>query len=302
MGSRHVPIHILDATTMNLTTVTRAQISSVSDLMTWGDHLERLKNSLGPMLFRGQAEQFQNLEPTLARAAKNGDQPVNHQAVVLLEANLLNGFRKHYPQVSSMPQGMLPGRELMEKSKLEVLSLMQHYEVPTRLLDWSESVWTATFFACASSPQRDAELWFFDESVLDHTPSDMPKAQIRKLVEESIGNAPPEYHQKWGMPYLSVVEPIQSSRLTAQRGKLTACVNAQSDHAGLLWRLATKKHGGENTGDSFGRHVIRADRKSDILKYLENYKGISAKTLFPDFVGLQRYLRWEFESLRTQLL
>ena len=67
-------------------------------------------------------------------------------------------------------------------------------------------------------------------------------------------------------------------------------------------QLATKKHGREHTGDSFGRHVIRADRKSDILKYLENYKGISAKTLFPDFVGLQRYLRWEFESLRTQLI
>ena len=62
------------------------------------------------------------------------------------------------------------------------------------------------------------------------------------------------------------------------------------------------KHGRENPGDSFGRHVIRADRKGDILKYLERYRGISAKTLFPDIVGLQRYLRWEFESLRTQLL
>lgn len=125
--------------------------------------------------------------------------------------------------------------------------------------------------------------------------------QIRQLVEESIGNSPPEYHHKWGMPYLAVIEPIQSSRLTAQRGKLTACVNAQSDHASLLWRLATIKHGGENTGESFGRHVIPADRKSYILKYLESEKNISAKTLFPDIVGLQRYLRWEFEALRTQL-
>ena len=286
---------------MNLTTLTRPQINSVSDLITWGDHLERLNTSSGPMLFRGQAEQFQNLAPTLARAARNGNQPVNHQAVVLLETSLLDGFRTHYLQVQGMSQDMPLSSELTGKSKLEVLSLMQHYEVPSRLLDWSDSVWTATFFACASSPQKDAELWFFDESILDLTPSDMPTAQVRKLIEESIGNAPPEYHQKWGMPYLAVVEPIQSSRLTAQRGKLTACVNAQSDHAGLLWRLATMKHGGENTGQLFGRHVIRADRKSDILKYLETYKGISARTLFPDIVGLQRYLRWEFEALRTQL-
>lgn len=287
---------------MNLTTLTRAPINSVSDLMTWGDHLEQLNKLSGPMLFRGQSEQFGNLEPALARAAKNGNQPVDHQAVVLLETSSLDGFRTHYSQVRGLPQDMPLSGELEAKSKLEVLSLMQHYEVPSRLLDWSQSVWTATFFACASSPLEDAELWFFDESILDLTVSDMPMSQVQQLVEESIGNAPPEYHNKWGMPYLAVVEPIQSSRLTAQQGKLTACVNAQSDHAGLLWRLATMKHGGENTGQSFGRHVIRADRKGDILKYLEQYKGISAKTLFPDIVGLQRYLRWEFEALRTQLL
>jgi len=197
---------------------------------------------------------------------------------------------------------MPSGSELEEKSKLEVLSLMQHYEVPSRLLDWSESVWIATFFACASSPLKDAELWFFDESILDLTPRDMPALQVRQLVEESVGNAPTEYHPKWGMPYLAVIKPFQNSRLKAQKGKLTACVNAQSDHANLLWKLATMKHGGENTGQSFGRHVIRADRKGAILEYLEKHKKISAKTLFPDIVGLQRYLRWEFEALRTQLL
>lgn len=287
---------------MNLTTLTRAPINSVSDLMTWGDHLERLNISSGPMLFRGQSEQFVSLKPTLARAARNGNSPVNHQAVVLLETSLLEGFRTHYSQIPGLPQDMPLSCELDGKSKLEVLSLMQHYEVPSRLLDWSESVWTATFFACASSPKKDAELWFFDESILDLSPNDMPMPRVRQLVEESISSAPPEYHEKWGMPYLAVIELIQSARLLAQKGKLTACVNAQSDHAGLLWRLATIKHGGENTGQSFGRHVIRADRKADILKYLEKHKGISAKTLFPDIAGLQRYLRWEFEALRTQLL
>ena len=47
---------------------------------------------------------------------------------------------------------------------------------------------------------------------------------------------------------------------------------------------ATLDFSAMNPGDSFGRHVIRDDRKSDILKYLEKYKAISAKTLFPDIV------------------
>jgi hypothetical protein len=286
---------------INLTTLTRAAINSVSDLMTWCAHMERLGASSSHMLFRGQPEDFKNLEPSLTRATKNGIQPVNHQAVVLLETNLIDGFRTHYSQLPRLSDEQ-SGHELDCNTTLEVLSLMQHYEVPTRLLDWSQCVWTATFFACASSPQNDGELWFFNESILDLTPSEMTTEQVRQVVNESIGNAPPEYHQKWGMPYLALVEPIKSSRLTAQKGKLTACVNAQSDHAGLLWRLATKKCGSEYTDQLFGRHVIRADRKRDILKYLEKHKGISAKTLFPDIVGLQRYLRWEFEVLRTQLI
>lgn len=287
---------------INLTTLTRAPINSVSDLMTWGDHLQRLNLPSSHMLFRGQAEEFKNLEPTLTRATKNGSQPVNHQAVVLLETSLIDGFRKHYSQLPGLARDMPSANELECKTTLKVLSLMQHYEVPTRLLDWSECIWTATFFACASSPQKDAELWFFNESILDLTPSEVSTAQVRQMINESIGNTPPEYHPKWGMPYLALVEPIKSSRLTAQKGRLTASVNAQSDHAGLLWRLATKKCDSEYTDQMFGRHVIRADRKSDILKYLEKHRGISAKTLFPDIVGLQRYLRWEFEALRMQLI
>ena len=38
---------------MNLTEITRAEIASPSDLMTWAEHLERLNIEQGPMLFRG---------------------------------------------------------------------------------------------------------------------------------------------------------------------------------------------------------------------------------------------------------
>ena len=74
-----------------------------------------------------------------------------------------------------------------------------------------------------------------------------------------------------------------------------------SDHAQLLWRLANMRHGQDKTDQSFGRHIIRASRKRDILRFLAEEKGISAKSLFPDIVGLGRFLQWEFEALRTEL-
>lgn len=282
---------------MNLTTITRPEIGSPSDLMTWASHLESLNRKSGPMLFRGQAEIFNNLQPTLARAVNGGA----YDAATLLERRLLESFRTHYLALGVLPSDMPTGKDVRERAAIEVLSLMQHYEVPSRLLDWTASVWVAAYFACASSPNKDAELWFVDEAILDVTPEEMPREAVRQVIASSIGTRPAEYHQKWGMPYIAVIEPIENARLKTQQGRLTASDNVTVDHGKLLWRLATRRHGGENTGDSFGRHIIKAGRKRDVLRFLSEEKGISAKSLFPDIVGLGRFLRWEFEALRTEL-
>ena len=39
------------------------------------------------------------------------------------------------------------------------LFLMQHYRLPTRLLDWTESILVAAYFACKENPSEDAVLW-----------------------------------------------------------------------------------------------------------------------------------------------
>lgn len=184
---------------------------------------------------------------------------------------------------------------------VDLLSLMQHYEVPSRLLDWSESIWVAAYFACASDLQHDAELWMMDPGLLTREPDDTCIGGVRAAVEGSIGAPFRDYDKKWGMAYLAIVEPKSNARLIAQKGRLSASENAMSDHAQLLWKLASDLHGNEKSGPSFARHVIKASRKPDILRLLAEEKDVSAKTLFPDIVGLGRFLRWEFEALRTSL-
>lgn len=249
------------------------------------------------MLFRGQPEMWGNLQPTLARAVQGGA----YDAAMLLERRLLKSFRAHYQELDSLPSDMPSGEQVAQKSDVEVLSLMQHYEVPSRLLDWSESVWVAAYFACASSSGQDAELWFFDESMLDLSPEELQIANVQTLVSSSIGARPLAYHPAWGMPFMAVITPMSNARLMAQKGRLTASDNATVDHAKLLWRLATLRHGEETTDYSFGRFIIKAGRKRDILRFLSEEKSVSAKSLFPDIVGLGRFLRWEFDALRTEL-
>lgn len=282
---------------MNITDLTRNEIRSPSDLMTWADHLQRVSMTEGPMLYRGQSRLHQNLQPTLARSVQGGA----YDAATLLERRLLASFRRHYADLVALPNDMPSTAELSAKSDVDVLSLMQHYEVPSRLLDWTESVWVAAYFACASDADSDAELWFVSEAILDPTPLDMPRARVQQLVADSIGARPAEYHSGWGMPYLAVMNPMTNARLKAQSGKLTASDNATVDHAGLLWHLALKRTGTDKPGEFFGRYVIKANRKRDILRYLAEETGLSARSLFPDIVGLGRFVQWEFEALRTEI-
>ncbi|RVT47219.1 FRG domain-containing protein [Rubrivivax albus] len=282
---------------MNITEITKAEIKSPSDLMKWGGHLEGLNAKSGPMLFRGQPEPFSNLKPTLARAVDGGA----YDAAILLERRLLKNFRTHYLDLQSLPPDMPTGEEVNARNDVEVLSLMQHYEVPSRLLDWSASVWVAAYFACASNPDKDAELWFVDEALMNPTPSELPTHEVQRLVLGSIGERPTDYHKKWGMPLIAVMVPMENARLKAQQGKLTASDNVTVDHAQLLSRLDALLHPEKKTGNSFGRFLIKGARKRDILRFLSEEKGVSAKSLFPDIVGLGRFLRWEFEALRTEL-
>lgn len=54
-------------------------------------------------------------------------------------------------------------------SPWELMALMQHHGLPTRLLDWSESALVALYFALTSEPKHDGErvVWILDPFALN---------------------------------------------------------------------------------------------------------------------------------------
>lgn len=50
------------------------------------------------------------------------------------------------------------------------------------------------------------------------------------------------------------------------------------------------------------RIIIDGGCKPKALQFLADEMNITASTIFPDVVGLGRFLRWQFDSLRTMMM
>ena len=247
--------------------------------------------------FRGQPREFKTLTPSFRRQLSRD----SVGTAALIEQRLMGAFRKHYAELKDRSADMPDPRQIKEGFDLRCLSVMQHYEIPTRLLDWSSDFWTAVYFACASDPMVDAELWYYDRRLFDQlTQSD---SSLASLLDTS--NDPPEEPMFLSMRdqnLLVELDPQLTPRMQQQSAHHTVSTNVFADHAPLLFDLAFSA--GERGEDhhQFRRVTIENSCKGKALQFLAEYKNITASTVFPDVVGLGRFLRWQFESLRTMLL
>jgi hypothetical protein len=91
-------------------------------------------------IYRGQKDSTKPLETTLERTCENYGAPeVSLEKASVIEDVLLREFKRKYHHYSQH----IPYR----RKTLEWLSLMQHYGAPTRLLDFTYSVYVAAYFA-----------------------------------------------------------------------------------------------------------------------------------------------------------
>jgi hypothetical protein len=89
-------------------------------------------------------------------------------------------------------------------------------------------------------------------------------------------------------------------RMEQQKAHHTVSTEVFSDHVQLIEALA-KQVGFSDQQSVLHRELIDASAKGKILQYLAD-RNMTASTIFPDVVGLGRFLRWQFESLRTMFM
>ena len=108
------------------------------------------------LLFRGQSDKSYKLLPGIARGRHSSCQCT----IFNDERNLIDMAKFKMPDVFS--DNLTP---------LELLALLQHHGIPTRLLDVTENSLVALYFACCSNPSADGEVIVFkhkNESITNY--------------------------------------------------------------------------------------------------------------------------------------
>lgn len=98
------------------------------------------------LLFRGQSDKAYELLPSIARGRHSSCQCT----IFNDERNLIEMAKFKMPDVFHN-----------EQTPLELLALLQHHGIPTRLLDVTENALVALYFACCSKPDTDGEVIVF---------------------------------------------------------------------------------------------------------------------------------------------
>jgi hypothetical protein len=173
----------------------------------------------------------------------------------------------------------------------EILAEMQHHNVPTRLLDWTESLHTALFFACIHSSREPSDLpespclWVLN-------PYNLSRIATGKAVIFDEGDKRPfDYREAiFDGPWptetpFAMGAPWRNDRLRAQRGGFTV-------------------HGRDtNAIECMAKGVSSCVKCLPVSPaFVEDIRceltisGSDHFQLFPDLDGLAQRLRWQVLS------
>jgi hypothetical protein len=217
-------------------------------------------------LFRGQADSRWELQPSVHRGYSAQQ-----------ERYLTNEFRvRARSRYFSCPlSNDYPGW----------LALMQHYGLPTRLLDWTYSPLVAAFFSVhpdyvprRAFADRDACIWALDASKLNESQGFEPlifpldAASYEPLIA-------PAFKNRKELNSVGVAMAIEHDpRIQLQQGAFT--IHSRRTPINLL----------EGAADWLRKFIIRSD---DILHFFEELTllGIRKYTLFPDLSALTSELK-----------
>ena len=250
--------------------ITIIEITSLSQFI---DEIEKIYKDR--IWFRGHSKISYKLAPTIYR----GD------LMAKFEINFHTQFKSRaLPFLKNKPQN----------DYWEWLFLMQHYSIPTRLLDWSNSALVALAFAILFEDnfEEDAAVWCLNPKILNECTrvnlekfDEIPDISTNQNAQSSYkldAAARPDYP-------IAITGPLNSERIVAQKGTFTLFPNTNS------FNLEER----QEAHRFLTLLKINKDNIPNMKKQLA-YLGITESSIYPDLNNLATEIKKDFLQILKQ--
>lgn len=237
------------------------RISSLSEYL---DAFSFIKSATEPFWFRGHAKYSYKVMPSALRYDTSEER---NKALALF-----NEFRRYAEyRLDKAPAA---------SDKLKWLQLAQHFGLPTRLLDWTQSAVVALYFACCSQPGEDG-------LVLVLNPADLNKETHYKeprvfdatadagIIDPYLSFGPDEVPS--GEKAIAIYPSWNSQRIIMQQGAFTLPGSKQFELTSLQ-------------ASSLVALPILKQVKKELMRELA-IVGVTRMSIFPEHEHLCTYLR-----------
>ncbi len=235
----------------------------------------------GEMIFRGQVDQSWDVLPSLYRLFDSKKSAGLFEAATYghLYANILSHYDQSYDPV-------------------ERLMVAQHFEMPTRLVDWTEDILVALFFSCYDLSNKfdnvDGRLHLAETKFFPNLEMNNPELQVYKEVPKTSKFK--DFMSRFKNDDIYILKPIiKNPRMRVQEGCFMLFPWSIDGNDSPLLTLKNYireqrdwvKKQNEEKPNSYenifiASHIIDYKYKNSILEELDLKYGISEATLFID--------------------
>ncbi len=167
------------------------------------------------------------------------------------------------------------------------LFVMQHYGVPTRLLDWTESPLIGLYFVVVEHPKADGTLWLLKPLDLNRQTTSKPEdvnyiPSFEDEVLQSYSTLSVEKNPQKGILPIAVIATRNTARIQAQLGVFTISHHTVSQ----IEDIGHKQH--------VIRYDVPAASKENIRRELR-LLGITKFQVFPELPSIGDNIREELK-------
>lgn len=279
----------------------------------WNDIVSFNQLFLSNYIFRGQGDVAWPIESTLLRLVKRCHSEWNDpETPNLYERKMLQEFKYRFPLYDS-------SKIIEPNNNVEWLTLMQHYGTPTRLIDFTKSIFVALFFALDGSYDKDSVIWAIRkfEPEKEHVKAYCKKNNCCTVSHETLNSYFHErannfigcFQGRDGVDEIIPIYPnIANERITIQQGVFLMSTNLHKSFEDVFNSVMGINENKLNTeivnllNASYNRFaksgiknlvqfkvVIPRKFKWELTQLLHQM-NISAETLYPGLEGMAKSL------------